>query len=128
MIKILVVDDDDIFRGLLKDSLTQSGNKIVTAQDGLRALRELEKQRFDMVITDIVMPEKEGIEVIREIKAKYPDVKIIAMSGGSPFLHAELNLKLAKKVGADLALQKPFMQNELIASINQLFPNNSNNN
>ena len=122
MIKILIADDDDIFRELLKDSLSQSGYDVEAVHDGLMALKELTKHKYDLVLTDIVMPEKEGIEVIREVTKDYPEIKIIAMSGGSPFLHADLNLTLAKKFGADITLQKPFMHNQLIDSIIALFP------
>lgn len=81
MPRILVIDDDEPIRIALRKMLESEGHEVVEASDGARGLRLFDEQPADLVIADILMPEKEGFEVIRELLVKKPDVKIIAMSG-----------------------------------------------
>jgi DNA-binding response OmpR family regulator len=119
--KILLVDDN---AGLLKVQSTflrKAGYEVITATNGQEALDLAAIQTFDLMITDIVMPEKEGIEIIRELRQKFPEMKIIAMSGGGR-VQAGDYLFIAKKLGADQTLSKPFTAAELLAAIKSVMP------
>lgn len=120
MNRILLVDDDVMFREMLNRSLTQAGYEIAQAGDGLEAMAILRKDEFDIVVTDMLMPDKEGYETIVDIKRMYPNMKIIAMSGGNRNPNAWQTLVNAKKVGADQILVKPFHLADLKNSIQQL--------
>ena len=80
---ILVVDDHPIMREVVCQILEDAGHFVREAAEGHEALRKLSCARFDLVVTDIVMPEMDGIELIGELQRRYPDIRIIAMSGGS---------------------------------------------
>ncbi len=121
MANILVVDDDDAVRTMLSKMLETASHVVITAENGLQALNWLRKRVPDIVILDIVMPEKEGFESIVEIRRNYPNLKIIAISGGG-FIGAENYLKLARKLGAHLTMEKPIRMEELKSAIRQLVP------
>lgn len=119
--KILVVDDEPSIVSGVHDLLAMAFDEceIFCAEDGLKATRLMEKTPIDILITDILMPEKEGLETITEVVEKYPNVKIIAMSGGGKtgrmnFLH------MAKELGASAVLDKPFDPPELIQTVRRL--------
>jgi CheY-like chemotaxis protein len=118
---ILVVDDDTNFRQMLCQTLERAGYRVVEAEDGNVAIRACETEVPGLVITDIIMPEKEGLETIQEIRAKYPEVHIIAMSGGGR-ISPDSYLPLAKGLGAVKTLQKPFRREEVIKAVQELFP------
>ena len=82
MQRILIIDDDEMFRDFLKQRLTRQGYYVVDTDDGINAMRLLDQNDFDLTITDIIMPDKEGIETITDIKRLLPLMEIIAMSGG----------------------------------------------
>ncbi|MBF0288359.1 MAG: response regulator [SAR324 cluster bacterium] len=107
MARILVIDDDDNYRFYLKEALTKAGYEVVEAQDGKFGLRFYRKQKFDLVITDIFMPETEGMETILTLKKEFPDVKIIAVSGGGVGGDPDTVLVMAKQMGAEQTLSKP---------------------
>jgi len=117
MANILVVDDEEQLRTFLTLVLEEGGYDVKVAGDGIEALKSYHQHPVDLVITDIVMPEKEGIELIRELRNIYPKVKIIAMSGGSRNTVLENNLTLAKYLGADFILSKPFSDEEILEAI-----------
>ncbi|APF19228.1 response regulator [Calditrichota bacterium LG25] len=119
MKKILVVDDDDLIRDLLFEILEDKGYKVFEAENGNRAIQLLKTERFDLIITDIIMPDKEGIETIIDIKKRLPHAKIIAMSGGGQ-LDATSYLSVAKKLGVQHTISKPFDPGKLIALIEDL--------
>ncbi len=119
MKKILVVDDDDLIRDLLYEILEDQGYKVFEAENGNRALQLLKTETFDLIITDIIMPDKEGIETIIEIKKKVPQAKIIAMSGGGQ-LDANSYLSIAKKLGVQHTISKPFDPKALMQIIKEL--------
>jgi len=112
MARILLVDDDAPFRKMLRITLGQFGHEVTEAQDGREAMRRLSDVSPDLIITDLVMPEKEGLELITELRAKHPQLKIIAMSGGGR-VNAVDYLKIAKRLGVDGVLAKPFSSDEL---------------
>ncbi|MCL5744658.1 MAG: response regulator [Acidobacteria bacterium] len=100
---ILVVDDDDDVRKVLRLMLESGNYRVLEAVDGRMALRRVHDENIDLVMTDLVMPEQEGIETIQAIRRECPSLKVIAMSGafGGGFLH------MAKLLGAHSTLQKP---------------------
>ena len=113
---ILVADDDADMRGWLRDALETDGYDVVEAANGKMAVELLRRERVDLVITDLAMPEQEGIETIRLLKEEYPKLKIIAISGafGGTFL------EIAKLLGAGAALLKPIQLDNLLHTVHQL--------
>ncbi len=118
MATILVVDDDEGFRSMLRRTLRRVGHDVIEAGEGRTALRTLSGATVDLVITDIIMPEMEGIETIRTLHRTYPDLKIIAMSGGGR-MKPDSYLEVAKAFGAFRVLTKPFDNEELFAAIEE---------
>ncbi|MDD4309167.1 MAG: response regulator [Candidatus Cloacimonetes bacterium] len=116
MAKILVIEDDSSFRNVLVQMLSRAGYEVRQAGDGTTALQECADFNPDLVLTDIIMPDKEGLETIQELLTTHPQLKIIAMSGGGKF-GPDSYLPLAQKLGAKATLQKPFMREELINTI-----------
>lgn len=114
MARILVVDDDQGIRSYLRRKLADAGHEVSEAENGLAAARIMRDDRFTLVITDIIMPEKEGIETIMEFRKKYPEIKIIAMSGKGNFL------KMAQHLGADATLAKPFDFDDVLRAVASL--------
>ncbi len=119
MKRILIIDDDDQFREMLYYMLQRAGFDVEEAADGDKGISLQQKHPFDLVITDIIMPNKEGIGTIIELRKDYPNLKIIAISGGGRVVPNEY-LDYAKKLGAHLTLSKPFERKELIDAINGL--------
>jgi CheY-like chemotaxis protein len=107
MASILVVEDEELMRDTLLKILRMEQHEVVGAADGSQALRMTRDQVFDLVVTDIVMPEKEGIETIMELRRIQPPPKIIAMSSGGRGNYSTY-LDLADKLGAQATLSKPF--------------------
>jgi len=122
MVRILVVDDDFQMREMLGVILERKGYDVKTASDGKSALQLQSSKPFDIVITDIIMPEKEGLETISELRRDYPRVKIIAISGGGRY-QAESYLELATQIGADRVLVKPFGSWEILGAVRELTTN-----
>ena len=119
---ILVVDDEDSIRRVLVRILEPMGAHVVCAGNGLEALRAIEKEPFDLVITDVLMPEMDGIELIPLIKKKRPGVYILAMSGGGHNFMGDYCTKLATTLGADAVIMKPFTLGEVQESLGKVFP------
>lgn len=115
MARILLVDDDEDFRCLLLSILAGENNSVVCAANGVEAIEHFRAQSFDLVITDLVMPEKEGIETIIELRKTHPRVRIIAMTGGSA--NAAIYLQLADSFGVSRTLTKPFTRSDLLAAV-----------
>lgn len=115
---ILLIDDEVAFRSVLKQVLLNAGYDVVEASNGAEGIRYFYEKPADMIITDIIMPEKEGIETIIELKKAYPDVKLIAMSGGG-WYGTEIDFDMAKKLGAH-TLNKPFALQELLDVVCEL--------
>jgi CheY-like chemotaxis protein len=106
MPKVLVIDDNEMVRTTISRILTRNGFEIVIAEDGAQGLTMFRRERPDVVITDLIMPEKEGIETMREIRQEHADAKIIAISGGGRIGDTDL-LTLVKKLGATAVIPKP---------------------
>lgn len=120
MPRVLVIDDDEQIRSLLRAILEREGYEVETAADGAQGLNFFRKDPADLVITDILMPEKEGLETIRELCDEFPDVKIIAISGGGSLAHPEVYLELCKKFGALRTFQKPVDRHELVTAVREI--------
>jgi|ERR1700752_128080 len=119
MNSILLVDDDEQFRSMLAESLRRAGFSVDEASDGREGLKAYAHHPRDLIITDLIMPEKEGLETIQEFRQNYPDARIIAISGGSrkgPYDY----LKMAKLFGARRVLAKPFARDEILEAITQV--------
>ena len=121
MARILLIDDDDCVRTVLRETLVYFGHIVIEARNGKEGLELFPHADADLVITDIVMPEKEGLEVLMELRKKQPPVKIIAISGGGRG-SAEDYLRTAKFMDASKVPTKPFSNEALKAAINELLP------
>lgn len=116
MARILLVDDDDQFRGMLESMLHRLGHDVVTARSGGEALREYGRNDTDLVITDLIMPDSDGLELIRGLRRDGSTVPILAMTGGGRTRPA-MYLKMAASLGAQRVLAKPFSFAELTDAI-----------
>ena len=116
MAVILVIDDEQMLRRTLRVILERAGHTVVEAEDGDRGLAAFKAERPHLVLTDIIMPNREGAETIGEMRRLAPDLPIIAMSGGGS-RGGELFLTLAKRLGASATLSKPIRQAELVAAV-----------
>jgi DNA-binding response OmpR family regulator len=118
--RLLVIDDDNLVRAALTDMLQTAGFDVVTASNGRRGLELLETTPVDAVITDILMPEQEGLETIREARQRFPDIRILAISGGGAGGGETQLLRFAESFGADQTLSKPFTGSQLVAAVRTL--------
>ncbi len=115
MANILLIDDDDQLRELLGMMLTSAGHVVTTASEGAMGMKLFRANPADLVITDIVMPNQEGIETIMKLRAEFPRLGIIAMSGGVTY--SPTWLAMAAKLGANRTLAKPFTIPQLTAAV-----------
>ncbi|OGV32456.1 MAG: hypothetical protein A2020_02055 [Lentisphaerae bacterium GWF2_45_14] len=122
MLKIVVVDDEKIIRALLQEILKKAGHEVFVTGSADEALEITNEKSPDILITDIFMPEKSGLELIMEVKKSFPSIKTIAISGDSISRaggHRDC-LKLAETLGCQFVLEKPFTRNEVIAAIEKI--------
>lgn len=117
MAHILVIDDEEMARFTVRDMLEAAGHEVTEACDGEEGVALNLVHAFDLVVTDIIMPKKEGVETVIELKQAKPDQKIIAISGGGRTRNMDF-LQLAEQFGADRVLAKPFSEDELLESVN----------
>ena len=120
MKRILIVDDDEAFRQVLSANLRDVGYETQTADNGRTALRLCRQQSFDLVITDLVMPEKEGLETIIELRRHWPEVMFIAISGDSRMDPGDY-LPMARQLGANNTLAKPFTGEDILKLVADTF-------
>jgi DNA-binding response OmpR family regulator len=116
---VLVIDDEPLVRKTVRRMLERSGHLVVEACDGREGERIFAAQPIDLVITDVLMPEQEGIETIRNLRRTDPSVRILAMSGGGRTKNQEF-LELARKLGATATIAKPFDLAELTRTVDRL--------
>jgi DNA-binding response OmpR family regulator len=117
--QILIIDDDQHMRDTICAILEEEDYIINEAVDGNAGMDFLHKYPVDLIIVDIIMPDKDGIEVIIETSGKFPDTKILCLSGGG-LIDANSHLVTAEALGADKTLVKPFKNNELIEYVSSL--------
>jgi len=118
-VKILVVDDNKIFLNMLNDFLSGNDFIVEISDNGHEALKKFAEFIPDIVVTDIVMPDIDGIELLLQLRKLNPDIKVIVMSGGNRG-HADAYLHMADKLGANAILSKPFELSELLQEVNNL--------
>ncbi len=123
MAKILVFDDEPSILLMIKKMLEKAGHDVDIALNGKEGMLLFDKNKPDLLITDIIMPEKEGLETIFELRRMYPDLKIIAISGGGR-IGPDGYLPGAKLLGANMVFQKPLDQKEFVNAVNQLLGEN----
>jgi DNA-binding response OmpR family regulator len=116
---VLIVDDDPVLLGLMSAAFQAGGFKTRTADNGRRAVRMAETAPPDLVVTDIVMPEMEGIATLMELKKLHAPPRVIAISG-QPSFRRKSYLKWAKTLGADAVLAKPFRMSEIVGLANKI--------
>ena len=122
--EVLIVDDEPAIRNGCRRVLSSCGANVEIAANGDEAMELLSSRSFDVAIVDLIMPGKEGLETIAELRRSDADVKIIAISGGGR-VNAEDYLHLAKSLGALESLSKPFTREELVESVERLLVKNS---
>lgn len=118
MAKILVIEDTEGMRNMMALMLGQSGHAVDVAVNGLEGQHALDTDSYDLVITDVFMPESDGFDVLRHMKSKEIKTPVIVMSGGSPMLSADWALRGAS-VLANETLQKPFQKTELVSAVSR---------
>ncbi len=116
MANILVLDDDELIVATIVRLLKKVGHNVIHAGDGEKGLKALALMPFDLLLTDIIMPEKDGIETIIVVRQQNPAIRIIAMSGGGR-IGSTAYLNAAGKLGANATLSKPFTGGDLLAAV-----------
>lgn len=116
MEQILIIDDEAPIRSMIRLVLERAGYAVAEAADGIEGIQRFREKAADLIITDLIMPNKDGIGVILELKKEFPGVKIIAMSGGG-LNRPEGYLRGAKKLGAAYTLSKPISRQELLRAV-----------
>jgi CheY-like chemotaxis protein len=127
MPRILIIDDDELFRSMLRAILTKMGHAVRDANDCDEAVNRFEEEPAEILITDLVMPGKDGLQVIALFKSRFPAVKIVAMSGAGRLVQTTY-LKRATAAGADAVIEKPFTKEQLaevLAQCTVSFPRNA---
>jgi CheY-like chemotaxis protein len=119
MAQILIIDDDEAMRYLLREMLEPEGYTVYEAANGAEGMRLFRQERPEFVITDVFMPEQDGLETIRMLKREFPTVKIVAMSGGGASGTLSY-LEVTRTFGADRILRKPFLKGSLLATLQEL--------
>ena len=119
MATILIIDDEKAILGFLKERLLDEGFNVLTASDGKEGMNLFNDNQVDLVITDIIMPDKDGFETIMELKKISSNIKIIAMSGGG-LGDSKYYLDTARSSGATYTIEKPFKTSELVEAVHEL--------
>ena len=119
MARILIIDDDDQVRTMLRRTLEADGHEVDEASNGTEGIANYHANPADLIITDIYMPEKEGLETIIELRRDFPDVRILAISGGSRDMDLDF-LPVAAKLGAEKTLTKPIERRALLSAVHEL--------
>jgi DNA-binding response OmpR family regulator len=117
--RVLIIDDDEQIRVLLQQMMQWAGFDVLVAENGKIAMQMQSRQPADLVITDLIMPEQEGLETISRLKKEYAGIKIIAISGGGR-IGPEAYLPAALELGADKVFSKPIYVQEVLAAVKEL--------
>jgi two-component system, chemotaxis family, chemotaxis protein CheY len=117
--RILLIDDDDALRTMIRVALEAHGHAVTEAGDGREALRLHRLAPAELVLTDIQMPGRGGLEVLMDLRRESPDVKVIAMSGGGSMVSSAAALEMAVPLGATASLAKPFKLEALFEAVDR---------
>ncbi len=120
MATILLVDDEDLLREGVREILEMADHLVIEASDGVQALEKFAVNNVDLVITDVVMPNMDGVDFVTKLREMFPDVPILTISGGSRVVSARFGLDSALLSGANASLTKPFNAKQLLEKVNQL--------
>lgn len=120
MARILIVEDDVQLREMLKLVLEREDYEVVESDNGDDAILYLQHSHCDLIITDIIMPQKDGTGLIMEIRKNFPDMQIIAISGGARHIDPQNPLQIAKMLGANQTFTKPFKIRDLLEAVQEL--------
>jgi CheY-like chemotaxis protein len=120
MAHILVVDDEKQIRDMLTQILQRAGHEVSLAEDGVVALETFRSKPADLIITDLMMANKNGLELIQELVREFGGLKVIAISGGVPSSPSDYYLSVAKLMGASKILDKPFTREELMKVVDEM--------
>ena len=118
MARILVIDDEPLARYTIREALESGGHSVAEAENGREGLQLFALQPFDLIVTDILMPEMDGVQTIQELRLLSRVAKVVAITGGGT-LRSKGRLDLASKSGADGILTKPFSDEELMSCVNE---------
>ncbi len=118
MARVLVADDDEQVRSVLSRMLLRAGHEVLLAEDGFQASELYREKRADVVILDLYMPEKEGLETLLELRTEFPEIKIIVISGGGGAFKLD-PLRTAERLGAVKTLTKPIWSADLVAALDE---------
>lgn len=121
MSRILVIDDDQQVRTLLWEILTDEGHEVIEAINGVEGMRQFHEKPADLVITDLIMPEREGLETITMLRREFPNLAVIAISGGGRGGASDY-LPIARMLGARKVIAKPFSAAEILQAVQELLP------
>ena len=119
MARILIIDDEDLIRGMLRQMFERAGYEVADAPNGKVGMQLYREHVADLIVTDIFMPEQDGLETITELQRDFPHARIIAISGGCRTADFD-GLSLAKELGALRTLEKPFQQQEMLGTVREL--------
>jgi CheY-like chemotaxis protein len=117
---VLVIDDDPLFREIAEEILTQAGHVVILADDGAKAGLLPAEPAPQLAVVDMLMPERDGIETIGDLQARWPKIKVLAVSAGARNLEPDLLLRAALALGADATLPKPLERESFVALVAQL--------
>lgn len=120
MARILIIDDEVSIRGILREILEQENHEVVEASNGIEAAKKFKEYPFELIITDLVMPGKSGIELIIELQNVAPDIPILAISGGGGITGRFDYLQIAKLIGAKAIMTKPFKNDEVKQKVSSM--------
>ncbi len=120
MATILLVDDEDLLREGVREILEMADHLVIEASDGVQALEKFAVNNVDLVITDVVMPNMDGVDFVTKLREMFPDVPILTISGGSRVVSARFGLDSALLSGANASLTKPFNAKQLLEKVQQL--------
>jgi CheY-like chemotaxis protein len=122
MATILLVDDEDLLREGVREILEMSDYTVIEARDGEEALSQFAVNNVDMVISDVVMPNMDGVDLVSRLRESFPDIPILTISGGSRVVSARFGLDSTLLSGANASLTKPFTAKQLIEKVKELLP------
>lgn len=118
MARIVLVDDTDLIREALQIVLERAGHHVVTAASGLGIEGVVAQHKADLVITDMLMPGRDGVETVMALRRRHPGLRIIAMSGGGT--RGNMDLEMSRKLGVSATLSKPFEPEELVTCVAEI--------